>query len=57
MYAVKIVLPKGEEHDDLSAAEAETPACGGRRVRRYCVQDLVCSSVWTIDSGHHVFRQ
>ena len=56
MHAMKIIPLKGEEHEDSSGAEAETLACGGRRVCRYSVQYFVCS-VWIIDSCHDFFGQ
>ena len=42
MASMTIVPPKGEEHEDSSGAEAEILVRGGRGVRRYFVQDLVC---------------
>ena len=57
MYAMKIVLPRKEERDNSSGAEAETLARGGRRAWKYSVQDLVCSSVWKIRSCHDFFSQ
>ena len=60
MYAMKIVLPKGEESEDSSRAEAETLARGCRRLWRYSAQDFRWCSVWKIHyvtsffvSNHH----
>ena len=39
MYAMEIVPPEGEEHEDSSGARAETFTRGDRWVWRYSVHD------------------
>ena len=50
MYAMKIVLPKGEEHGDSSGAEAETLDRCGRRVWR----GILCKISFVLLSGKSV---
>ena len=50
MYALQIVSPLGEEHEDSSGAEAETLARCGRRVWRV----IMCKVSFVLLSGKSI---